>query len=98
MQVVISGRHTSLRDGEKSVIEEKVLKYEKKVTGLTKTEIVINVEGDRHLFEIILHVAHSNPLVAHAEASSTLASLDLAIQKMDNLVSKLNSKRHDHHI
>ena len=98
MQVVISGRHTSLRDGEKNTIEEKVLKYEKKVNGLTKTEVIINVEGDRHLMEIILHVAHNNPLVAHAEASSNLAALDLAIQKMDNHVSKLNSKRHDHHI
>jgi putative sigma-54 modulation protein len=97
MQVVISGRHTHLRDGEKDIIEEKLHKYEKKVSGLTKTEVVINVEGDRHLIEIIGHVAHSNPLVAHAEATSNLAALDLAVQKMDNLVSKLNSKRNDHH-
>ena len=98
MQVVISGRHTNLRDGEKSTIEEKVLKYEKKVTGLTKSEVVVNLEGDRHSVEIILHVAHNNPLVAHAEAASNLGALDLAIQKMDNHVSKLNSKRQDHHI
>jgi ribosomal subunit interface protein len=97
MQVVISGRHTSLRDGEKSVIEEKLQKYEKKVSGITKTEVICNQEGDRHNVEIILHVAHSNPLVAHAEAPSNLAALDVSIQKMDNLVSKLNSKRHDHH-
>ena len=97
MQVVISGRHTNLRDGEKSVIEEKLHKYEKKVSGLTKMEVVINVEVDRHLLEIICHVAHSNPLVAHSEATSNLAALDLAVQKMDNLVSKLNSKRNDHH-
>ena len=97
MQVVISGRHTNLRDGEKIVIEEKLQKYEKKVSGLTKMDAVINLEGDRHLVELIAHVAHSNPLVAHSEATSNLAALDLAIQKMDNLVNKLNSKRHDHH-
>lgn len=97
MQVVISGRHTNLRDGEKEVIEEKLQKYERKLTGITKTEVVCNVENDRHLIEIIMHVAHSNPLVAHAEAPSNLAAMDLAVQKMDNLVSKLNSKRHDHH-
>ena len=97
MQVVISGRHTHLRDGEKTTIEEKVLKYEKKVSGLTKTDVVVNLEGDRHSVEIILHVAHCNPLVAHAEATSNMGALDLAIQKMDNHVSKLNSKRHEHH-
>lgn len=97
MQVVISGRHTNLTNGEKSVIEEKLQKYAKKISGLTKTEIIFNLEGDRHLVEMILHVAHNNPLVAHTEAPSNLAGLDLAIQKMDNLVSKMNGKRHDHH-
>jgi putative sigma-54 modulation protein len=97
MQVVISGRHTHITDGEKAVIEEKIERYNKKVSGLTKIDVVINLENDRHLTELILHVAHSNPLVAHAEATSNLGALDLVIQKMDNLVSKLNGKRNDHH-
>lgn len=97
MQVVISGRHTHLTNGEKSTIEEKIEKYGKKVSGLIKTEVIVNLENDRHLTELILHVAHNNPLVAHAEATSNLGAMDLVIQKMDNLVSKLNGKRNDHH-
>lgn len=97
MQTVISGRHTSLREGEKRIIEEKLQKYERKVSGLTKTEVVLNVENDRHDIEIILHVAHSNPLIVHTTAPNNLAALDMGIQKLDNLVSKHNGKLHDHH-
>jgi len=97
MQTVISGRHTSLREGEKRVIEEKLQRYEKKVSGLTKTEVVLNVENDRHDIEIILHVAKCNPLIIHATAQDNLVALDLGIQKMDNLVSKHNGKLHDQH-
>lgn len=97
MQIVISGRHTHLRDSEKQLIEEKVSKYERKLQGLTKIDAVINLEGDRHDLELILHVAHNNPLVAHGTASSNAGACDVVIQKMDNLVSKLLSKRNDHH-
>ena len=97
MQTVISGRHTSLREGEKRVIEEKLQKYAKKLSGLTKTEVVLNVENDRHDIEIILHVAHSNPLIINASAQDNLAALDVGIQKMDNLVSKHIGKLQNHH-
>jgi ribosomal subunit interface protein len=97
MQTLISGRHTSLREGEKRVIEEKLQKYAKKLNGLTKTEVVLNVENDRHDIEIILHVAHSNPLIVHTSAQDNLAALDLGIQKMDNLVSKHIGKLQNHH-
>jgi len=97
MQTVITGRHTNLRDGEKRVIEEKLQKYEKKVSGLTKSEVVLNVENDRHDIEIILHVANKNPLIVHASANDNLVALDMGIQKMDNLVSKHNGKIHDQH-
>ncbi|MBF0196102.1 MAG: ribosome-associated translation inhibitor RaiA [Planctomycetes bacterium] len=97
MQIVISGRHTNLRDGEKKLISEKLAKYERKVQGLTKVDAIVNVEGDRHGIELILHVAHSNPLVAKAEATSNAGACDVAISKLDNLVSKLMGKRNDHH-
>jgi ribosomal subunit interface protein len=97
MQILISVRHTHLTESEKSVVEEKLAKYEKKVSDLTKIEVTFNLEGDRHLLELNFHVAHHNPLVARTEAPSNLAALDLGIQKMDNLVSKMNGKRNDHH-
>lgn len=97
MQTLISGRHTSLREGEKRVIEEKLQKYSKKVSGLTKTEVVLNVENDRHDIEIILHVAHNNPLIVNASAQDNLAALDMGIQKLDNLVSKYIGKLQNHH-
>ena len=97
MNIVISGRHTSLREGEKRVIEEKLQKFDRKVTGITKTEVILNVENNRHDIEIILHVAKSNPLIANASAQDNLAALDVGIQKLDNLVSKHNGKLHEHH-
>jgi ribosomal subunit interface protein len=98
MQILITGRHTNLTEGEKAVVEEKLAKYEKKIAELTKIEVTFNLEGDRHLLELNFHVAHHNPLVAKTEAPSNLAALDMAIQKMDNLVSKMNGKRNDRHI
>jgi len=97
MQILITGRHTHLTEGEKATVEEKLSKYEKKIAELSKIDVIFNLEGDRHLLELIFHVAHQNPLVAKTEAPSNLAALDIAIQKMDNLVSKMNGKRNDLH-
>jgi len=98
MQIVISGRHTQLREAEKHNFEEKVQKYKKKLPDLTKMEIVLNIEHeDRHEVEIILHVSHSNPLIAKALSSSNYAAMDLAIQKLDNIVSKFLGRKNDHH-
>jgi ribosomal subunit interface protein len=98
MQILISGRHTQLREAEKRNFEEKVQKYKKKLPELTKLEVVLNVEHeDRHEIELILHVSHSNPLVAKATSSSNYTAMDLAIQKLDNIVSKFLDKKKDHH-
>ncbi len=95
MQLVISGRHTHLSDTEKQVFADKLEKYDKKVQGLTKADVIVNVEHDRHDVEVILHVAHSNPLVAKSTATTNYAALDLVIGKLDNIVSKMNSKAHN---
>lgn len=97
MQLVISGRHTQLRASEKNMITEKLNKYEKKIPGLTKAEVVVNVEGDRHDIEVILHIAHNNPIVAHTSSSSVPAAIDFSIAKLDNLVSKFLGKKNNHH-
>lgn len=97
MQVVISGRHTQLREAEKKNFEEKVEKYKKKLPELTKLDIVLDVQNDRHEVELILHIAHANPLIAKAESTSNYAAMDLAIEKLDNTVSKYIGKKHDHH-
>ncbi len=97
MQLQITGRHTHLTDEERAVFSEKLGKYEKKVAGLTKIDAVVNSEGGRQDAEVILHVAHSNPIVARASAVSHMAALDLIIGKLDNLVSRLNEKMHNHH-
>jgi ribosomal subunit interface protein len=97
MQIVISGRHTQLRDAEKRNFEEKVEKYKVKLPDLTKLEVILNIESDRHDIEIILHVAHSNPLIASASSASNYAAMDLAVQKLDNIVSKFLGRKNDHH-
>lgn len=95
MQIVLSGRHTSLTDHEKQAINEKFGKYVKKLNGLTKIEVVVNVEKDRHDVEAIFHMAHQNPLVVHASGSSNLVAVDLAVSKLGNLIEKRNGKLND---
>lgn len=97
MQLVISGRHTHLTKTDKEQIEKKLEKYKKKLPDLLKAEVVLNLEGERHDMEIIVHIPHTNPLVARTSAASNTMALDLAIQKMDNLVSKHLGKKHDLH-
>ena len=97
MQIVISGRHTQLREAEKNNFEEKVEKYKKKLPEITKLEIILNIESDRHDIELILHIAHANPLIAHSSSTSNYAAMDLAIQKLDNIVSKFLGRKNDHH-
>lgn len=97
MQLVISGRHTHLNALEKEMLAEKLRKFERKIQGLSKIEVVVNVEGDRHQLETILHVAHSNPLVAHATAGSNLVALDMVMSKLDKAAAKLNGRLHNRH-
>lgn len=95
MQLVITGRHTQISQSDKALIEEKLEKYKKKISGLTKAEVIVNLEAERHNLEIILHVSHQNPLIVKTSAGNNATALDLAIQKLDNLVSKMTGKRHD---
>lgn len=97
MQLLISGRHTQVTQYDKDLIEEKLAKYEKKLNGITKAEVVVTVNGDRRDMEVILHVPHNNPVIAKAGADTNAASLDLCIQKLDNHVSKILGKRNDMH-
>lgn len=96
MQIVISGRHTNLSQRDQEMIREKMSKYERKLSNLTKIELVVNIENDRHDVEGILHVAHSNPLVAHASAHNNQGALDQVVSKLDNLVSKFTGKQQNH--
>lgn len=95
MQIAITGRHMHLNALEKEVLSEKLRKFEKKVPGITKIDVVVNMEGERHSLEAIVHVAHSAPLVAKAEASSNLMAMDMVVAKLDNMAVKLHGKKQD---
>ncbi|MBF0244017.1 MAG: ribosome-associated translation inhibitor RaiA [Planctomycetes bacterium] len=97
MQILISGRHIDIGSHEKEVIEEKLGKFEKKLPGLTKTEVIVKMESSKVNLEAILHIAHSNPIVASASSDSILGSLDLTMSKLDKMVKKISDKVHDHH-
>jgi putative sigma-54 modulation protein len=92
VDIQITGRHTSVTDAMKRQANEKLGKLERHNDMLTRAEIVMNIEGERHLVECIAHTKVGGRVVGKAEHSDMYAAIDLLLDKMDHQLKKQKEK------
>jgi putative sigma-54 modulation protein len=96
MQINVSGRQMELTESLRTYVSEKIGRVEKHFDHLTKSNVVLHVEKNRHLAEVTLH-AKGATLAASAEGSDMYAAIDALADKLDRQVLKHKEKMSDHH-
>ncbi|MEN8144481.1 MAG: ribosome-associated translation inhibitor RaiA [Gemmatimonadota bacterium] len=96
MQVIISGRHTTVSAGLREYIEEhfgKLARYEK---DLMRVELTLLEEKTRFLAEAELSIGRAGPVHAEAEGPDARSALDRLHGKLRRQLTKARSRRRDH--
>ncbi len=92
MNISVTGRHMSVTDVLKDYATGKVDHLQHYFERVSKVEVVLNPEKDSTFSaEIVLH-APKHTLVAHAGGKSATAAVDLALEKMERLLTKHKEK------
>jgi len=92
MEITITGRHTSVTDPMKRHATEKVSRIQRHNDMLQRAEIVMDVEGDRHIIEVVAYSRRGGPFVARAERSDMYAAVDVIVDKLQRQVQKHKEK------
>ncbi len=81
MQVNITARHLDLTPALKGYSEKKLLKAKKYAKNITNAHIILNVEKDRHIAEIVLHISGQD-ISAKSVAGDMYGAVDLVMDKI----------------
>ena len=95
MNISITGRHTSVTEAMKRQATDKLGKLEKHNDLVTRAEVVMNIEGERHMAECIAHTKIGGRVVGKAEHTDMYAAIDLLLDKMEHQLVKQKEKVKD---
>ena len=97
MQVNVSARHGSLSGHDQEVIREKSEKVRRLFDRVNAVEVTVDFQHqDQPHVEINVSAEHASDFVASATASTVIAALDSAIQKVEQQLRKHKEKLTGH--
>jgi putative sigma-54 modulation protein len=97
VQINVSARHGHLKQADQQLITEKVEKVRKFYDRINSIAVTVDLERvDTPHVEINVSAEAAPDFVATATASSVLAALDMAVQKVEQQVRKHKEKVTDH--
>jgi len=92
VNVSITHRHMPMTDLMRSYAEERAVRLEKYYDRVTKLEVILSLEKERHIAELIATTAHGEKLVGHAVKDDMCAALDMATDKLERQLVKAKEK------
>jgi putative sigma-54 modulation protein len=95
MQVSITARHTEIDDAIKNYVMEKLSKLQKYTSKIVDIKVIFDIQGFRHIAEIILTMKGRN-MVVEEEAGGLNEAFDVALDKMQKRVRRYWGKKKDH--
>jgi len=97
VQTTISARHGHLSQASQEKITEKVEVVRKFFDRLTAIGVTVDLEHrERPSVELRVRAEHHDEFVAVAEAESTFAALDSAIEKMEAQLRRFKERLKEH--
>lgn len=96
MKVNIVGRHVKVTRAMQDYAEEKLSRMDRYFPHIQKIDIVMDVDGLRHLVEAALVMGRGAKLVGKAEAEDMFAAIDMAESKIRKQIRRFNSRLKDH--
>src|SRR5947209_4047351 len=101
--VRVKSRHMDVTPAIKSFAEQKASKLTKYFDRISEIEVVVDAgieksTREQSKVEIIVHVEHSNSLVAHHEGADAYASIDACVEKLERQLTdhkeRLRNRKH----
>mgnify|MGYP000450361764 CR=1 FL=1 len=98
MQIKVSTRHGQLSEASQEKISAKAEKLTRIFDRLTAIEVIVDLSDETNP-KVDLKVAaeHKHDFVAHDQSESLMASLDSAIEKMEQQLRKYKEKVQERH-
>jgi ribosome hibernation promoting factor len=95
MQITVSGQTVEVTDALRSYASDKIGRLQKHFDHMTTTNVVLNVEKNRHLAEATIN-ARGAQLHAAADGQDMYAAIDSLADKLDRQVLKHKEKTTEH--
>ena len=95
MQITVTFRHVEPTAALKTYAEEKLERVKKYLRRPIDAHVILSVSKERHVAEITLNADHQT-MFAQEETHDLYSAIDLALDKLEHQVQKLNAKRKHH--
>ena len=92
MNVTISGRHMNVTDSMKAYAREKAERLQRYFDQIQKIEVVMNMEGERHLAEMIVTARVGGRFISQVQDADMYAAIDALVAKMERQMKKQKEK------
>lgn len=91
-----TGRNVHVTDAMKNYAIEKISKIEKFSLRIVDVNITMDIQKVSHRIDIVVKVDHIK-IKSHAESDDMYASIDMAVDKLQNQLRRYHSRIRDHH-
>lgn len=95
-QISVSGRHVLITDAMKDYAIEKIAKLERISDRIIDIHVTMDIQKLEHKVDLILQVNHTK-IKSSASSDDMYASIDQAVDKLENQLKRYKSKLQDHH-
>lgn len=98
MQIKVSTRHGQLSEASQEKISAKAEKLTRIFDRLTAIEVIVDLSDETNpKVDLKVSAEHKHDFVAHDQSESLMASLDSAIEKMEQQLRKYKEKVQERH-
>jgi putative sigma-54 modulation protein len=92
MEFNITARHVKLTPAIADYVQKKLEKAKRYFDHLIWTQVILDVEKNRHIAEIVIH-ATGHTFTAKEESTDLYAAIDLASDKIDEQLKRFKERR-----
>ena len=92
MKVNITGRHLEITQSMKDYVVEKAERLTRYFDRISRMQVTLSVEGDRHIAEMLLTAKRGVTLIGEEIAGDMYSAVDLVIDKLGRQLKKHKSK------
>jgi len=96
LNITVTCRHDYRTDEVKDYATEKAKKLGKFYNNISKIEIVLNFERDRHSAEAVISVSRGKQLVGSVTHEDAKAAIDLVTAKLERQLVRFKERLKDH--
>jgi putative sigma-54 modulation protein len=96
VQVSISARHGQIGKATQDYIEDKAQRLLRYFDRLTSVRVTVDLQNEEPEVEFVVSAEHKQDFIARYRGADLLATVDQAVQKMEQQLRKYKEKLQDH--